>query len=685
MTRKASAPAGAAEARQEIERLRAEIRHHDYLYYVLDRPEISDTAYDRLFARLVELERRFPALGSADSPTQRVGGPPREAFRSVEHVAPMLSLEATRSEEEVRRFDERVRRGLRGETVNYVLEPKLDGLSLEVVYEGGALSRAVTRGDGRRGEDVSANARTIAAIPLRLRESSAAPPRRLAIRGEAIMHIGAFEALNSSLLERDEEPFANPRNAAAGSLRQLDPSVTARRELDFFAYEILAMDGPMPASEEEVLARLRDWGIPTVERMQSGADAHSILKYHQATVEARDGLDYEIDGIVAKVSSLQARRRLGTTSHHPRWALAVKFEPRHETTRVMDIVVQVGRTGVLTPVALLRPVDVGGVTVSRATLHNREEVARRDIRVGDLVRIQRAGDVIPEVVGRVDEAGRRRRGAFHMPARCPACETPVVEQGPLTICPNRFGCPAQLRARLAHLASRVAFDIDGLGPETLTALTDTGLVREPADLFRLHDEQLRALPRFAERSASRLYRAIQAARDVPLHRFLVALNVPGVGVAVARDLARHFGSLAALRSADKEALEAVSGVGPELSAGVLEFFNDSRNTRMIDHLLEVGVHVADARPVANLPLAGQRFVFTGGLEHLTREDAEERVRALGGEAGSSVSRETDYVIVGRDPGQKLADAQRLHVRTLDEAGFLRLLGDVAGKAADVPD
>jgi DNA ligase (NAD+) len=533
-------------SRQEIkiciERLRREIRRHDYLYCVKDKPEVSDEEYDRLFDALKRLEERFPDLVTPDSPTQRVGAKPQAGFRVVKHTAPMLSLDATREEDEVRRFDERVCRSVDGKA-RYLLEEKFDGASVELVYENGILNRAVTRGDGREGEEVTENVKTIRSLPLRLHGEDRKAPKLLALRGEIMMKISAFEALNRKLLERGNEPFANPRNAAAGSLRQLDPRITAERPLDVVVYEVMAAEGVRFSTDSQALKSLEEWGLPTPRRTFTVSTVNEIVKRHAELAEERDRLPYEIDGVVIKLDDLRARDKLGSTTHHPRWAIAYKFVPRGEQTRIEQIAIQVGRTGVLTPVALMRPVEIGGVTISRATLHNREEVQRKDIRPGDLVRIQRAGDVIPEVVERIAEAGRKRQPPFKMPSKCPACGSPVVERGPYTLCPNHFACPAQLKGRIKHFASREGLDIEGLGEETVSALIDRGLVRDLADLFQLKKNDLLRLEGFAERSAEKLVEAIQKRRRVELGRFLYALGIPEVGAAVARDLAQNLRSL----------------------------------------------------------------------------------------------------------------------------------------------
>ncbi|HEU4990335.1 MAG TPA: NAD-dependent DNA ligase LigA [Gemmatimonadaceae bacterium] len=664
-------PARGRDLRAEAERLREQIRRHDFLYYVRDRPVISDEAYDRLMVRLQKLEAAHQDLVTPDSPTQRVGGRASGAFETPRHAAPMISLESTRERDEVARWDGRMRKAL-GASLRYLLEPKLDGASMELVYERGRLVRGVTRGNGDEGEAVTANVRTVASVPLALRTTMRSAPRLLSVRGEIMMGLRGFERLNKQLVQRDEEPFANPRNAAAGSLRQLDPRVTAERPLRFIAYEILAVEGAEFTDDEEVLAALRDWGLGTTDHTEEGRTLADIERYHAAMNARRDALGYEIDGVVIKVADLGARERLGATGHHPRWALAYKFPPRVEITRVEDITVQVGRTGVLTPVALLRPVEVGGVTVSRATLHNASEVTRRDIRVGDTVRVYRAGDVIPEIVERLPQRRGRRHAPFRMPARCPACGTRVEIEGPMTRCPNRFGCPAQLKRSLQHFASEGALDVQGIGEETANALVDHGLVRAPADLFALTVDDFASLEGFAEKSARKLVDEIAAARSLPLHRFLYALGIPGIGVTVARDLADRFGTPDALRSATRAALAETPRLGATRAADVYAFFHDARTKRVVDRLLAAGVEVTREGRRRG-PLSGKRVVFTGGLGAFTRPEAKKLVESLGGRTSESVGPNTDFVVVGESPGEKLDEARKYGIREMSEREFLGLL------------
>jgi DNA ligase (NAD+) len=512
-------------AHRRAEQLRVQIRRHDYLYYVLDRPKISDAQYDRLFAELTTLEAAYPKIATPDSPTRRVAGAPLSAFPPVRHLAPMLSLESVTDPDEVKRFDERVRTTLDRSLVNFVLEPKFDGLSIEVVYRDGVLLRASTRGDGERGEGVTENVRTIRSVPLRLAGDARFVPRVLSIRGEVMMRIEDFHALNARLHRSGEPPFANPRNAAAGSIRQLDSGVTAQRRLQVFFYDILYIEGgPRLTDDAGVQRALADWGLVTSPHVRRSDGLDAVFVYHREMRQLREKLGYEIDGVVLKLNDLAARRRLQATGRHPRWALAFKFAPREEQTIIEDIHVQVGRTGVLTPVARLRPVQIGGVTVSRATLHNREEIARKDLRVGDVVRIVRAGDVIPEVVERLPTRGARRRRHFSMPRRCPACRNLVVQEGPFDRCPNGLACPAQLKRSIAHFGSRDALDIRGLGIETVETLVSSRLVRSAADLFAVRAQDLAKLERFGDVSAANLLRAIDKARHPALWRFLHALT-----------------------------------------------------------------------------------------------------------------------------------------------------------------
>jgi DNA ligase (NAD+) len=674
--REAAAPVPDAIVR-EVETLRAEIHRYADLYHIEARPEVTDAEYDEIFRRLQALEAAYPSLETPDSPTHRVGAEPQDQFDTVPHVAPLLSLDSTEKADEVRRFDDRVRKAL-GEGVDpvYILEPKLDGASIELVYEDGLLTRAVTRGNGREGEGVTENIRTIESVPLRLDTTVRPAPALLSLRGEVLMYISDFQTFNAGLVEAGLEPYASPRNSAAGSVRQLDSRVTASRSLDLLVYDVLAVEGARFSRDTDGVQALRDWGFRVPDRVVTAGSAEEILAYHQAFDTDRDALDYEIDGVVIKLDDLAARRAMGSTSHHPRWALAFKFAPRQEITRIDKIEIQVGRTGVLTPVAFLDPVVVGGVTVQRASLHNREELKRKDLREGDTVRIQRAGDVIPQVV-EVVEPGPDRPPPFEMPTSCPACGAGVFEDGPRTVCSNRFGCPAQLKGRIMHFGSRAALDIEGLGEETAGLFVNEGLVKQLAELFDLEVEQLVSLEGFAEKSAASLVEAIAAKRSPPLGRFLIALGIPEVGVTVARDLANSFGTFEAIRASTREELEAVDGIGPRMSEAITGFFADERNGSAVDALLSRGVSPVPVEVVASdLPDRGA-VVFTGAIP-VPRVVAETAWRAVGGSTTSAVSKKTAFVVAGEKAGSKLAKAEKLGVEVLDFEEFLSRLREYGG-------
>ncbi|MDE2763288.1 MAG: NAD-dependent DNA ligase LigA [Gemmatimonadota bacterium] len=661
----------------EAARLHRELHRHNHLYHAEAAPEISDSAYDELFRRLQVIEAAHPGLVTPDSPTQRVGADPLESLPNIEHAAPMLSLDSAREVEEVRRFDERLRKTLGDEKIRYVLEPKLDGASLELVYVDGVLERAVTRGNGRVGEGVTENVRTIPTVPLRLRGREPPVPAFLSVRGEVIMCLSDFESLNQRRIEAAKPPYQNPRNATSGALRQLDSRITARRPLTVLAYDIMAVEGAAFDSDSEGIEALRAWGLKTPERVTVAESVEEIARYHRAFDRDRESLDYEIDGVVVKLDALAPRTLLGSTAHHPRWAIAFKFEPRKEITRIDRILVSVGRTGVLTPVALLRPVEVGGVTVSRASLHNREELERKDVREGDLVRVQRAGDVIPQVVERIDEDGHERGELFTMPGACPSCGTEPVERGPFTICPNHLACPAQLKGRITHFGSRAALDIEGLGAETAALLVEEGLVGELADLFELTEDDLLPLEGFAAVSARNLVGAIRERRQVELARFLVGLGIPEVGVAVARDLAMHFRGIEAVRSAPAEALESIHGVGEKMSAAIRGFFGAPDVRDALDRLLNRGFRfvVPDGPPAGEEGgWAGKTVVLTGTLESFSRSRLRDMLRDLGARVTGSVSSRTDFLVAGADPGSKLEKARRLGVEVLDEAQLRERLG-----------
>ncbi len=669
-----------ADVAARLRELRDLINHHNYRYQVLDAPEISDAEYDELMGRLRALEGEHPELVTPDSPTQRVGGAVLEGFETARHAAPMLSLDSSPRPEDLEAFDARLRRAVAGiggdpAAIGYSLEPKIDGLSVELVYEDGVLVRAVTRGDGAVGEVITANVRTIRTVPLRLRAEERALPARLAVRGEIYLPIASFDDVNEELINDGKQPFANPRNAAAGSVRQLDPRLTASRPLSIYCYDVLTA-GPELTDQAELLRALAAWGFPVNPLNAVGGDVAAVLDYFARIEADRDALPYEVDGVVVKLQDLAQRERLGATAHHPRWAYAVKFAPRQEVSQVLKIIAGVGRTGIVTPVALLRPVNIGGVTVSRANLHNIDDIVRKDIRVGDTVRVERAGDVIPQVV-EVVETGADRGAPFAMPTHCPSCGTELIRRGPYTVCPNSFDCPAQRIGRLVQYGSRGGLDIEGLGERTVTQLVERGLVKRFPDLYDLTADQLATLDGFAERSAHKLAGAIAASRTPELTRFLVALGIPEVGGAVARSLARRFGTFQALRAASPDELQSVDGIGEVMARHIHGFLHEPHTEQVLDDLLagRVTPQAAAAPSEAPQPLAGATFVFTGAMTAFTRDDAEELVQRLGAKAAGSVSKKTTYLVAGESAGSKLARARELGVTVLDEREFLDLVGE----------
>ncbi|MGE5592714.1 MAG: NAD-dependent DNA ligase LigA [Betaproteobacteria bacterium] len=661
-----------------LRKLRDEIEFHNYRYYVLDDPVISDAEYDRLMNELARLEAAHPELVTPDSPTQRVGAAPAAAFAPVVHRSPMMSLANVYSVEEIRAFDARVRKALDGEPVEYVAELKIDGLAVSLVYEEGRFVRGATRGDGTTGEDVTHNLKTIRSIPMRLRLDK---PVSMDVRGEVYMVRREFQKLNEERRAAGEPLFANPRNAAAGSLRQLDPKVTAERPLDIFVYGIgyvIGAEDAAPDTHFEALSFLKKAGFRTNPNTRLCRTVDEVLDYCAHWGEMRASLDYEIDGVVVKVNSLAQQERLGATARSPRWAVAYKFPARQATTVVRDIIVQVGRTGTLTPVAVLEPVELAGSTVSRATLHNEDMIRAKDIRIGDTVVVEKGGDVIPEVVKAVAD---RRTGAereFRMPEKCPECGADVVrlEGESAYRCVGGMACPAQVRESILHFASRDAMDIEGMGPSLVAQLIDAGLVKTVADIYDLKLEDVAALERMGKKSAENLLSAIEKSKSHPLHRLVFALGIRHVGERSARDLAEHFGTMDRLASATFSELTDVRDVGPKVAESVLAFFKEPRNREILRRLADAGVNMKEAEKgssPAKSPLAGKTVVLTGALERFTRKEAEEAVLARGGRVSGSVSRKTDYVVVGRDPGSKYEKARGLGVTVLDEREFERLL------------
>jgi len=667
--------AAPASVQARAARLCEQIEWHNYRYYVLDDPAVPDAEYDRLMQELRTLERDYPELVTPDSPTQRVGAAPLAAFAQVRHDLPMLSLDNAFSEAEVVDFDRRIGERLKLGQVDYVAEPKLDGLAVSLRYEDGRLVYGATRGDGYTGEDVTQNIRTIGAVPLRLRGKGYPP--LLEVRGEVFMPRQGFARLNERARERGGKTFANPRNAAAGSLRQLDPRITAGRPLDLFCYGIgVVTAGALPDRHGDILLQLREWGLRVCPDWRRVEGVAGCLEYYRGLQAHRAALPYDIDGVVYKVDRLAQQQELGFVARAPRWAIAHKFPAQEELTRVLDIQVQVGRTGALTPVARLEPVLVGGVTVTNATLHNADEVRRKDVRVGDTVIVRRAGDVIPEVVQVVGERRPADSRPFEMPTRCPVCDSHVIrpEGEATTRCVGGLYCRAQRKAAILHFASRRALDIEGLGDKLVEQLVERERVQSPADLYGLDVATLEGLERMGRKSAVKLLAALERSKATTLERFLYALGIREVGEATAQALARQFGSLEALLAADEDRLQQAPDIGPVVAAQIRAFFQEAHNREVIQRLRAAGVHwPAPAAPAADRPLTGKTFVLTGALNSMTREEAKARLQALGAKVADSVSKQTSYVVAGAAPGTKLARARQLGVTVLEEEALVELL------------
>jgi DNA ligase (NAD+) len=653
--------------------LRSEIERHNTLYYVYDRPEISDSEWDAMFAELVAIENAHPELRTPDSPTLRVGAPPMAGFEQHRHRVPMLSLDNAFGEAELRAFDERVRRGLGIEEVEYFAELKFDGLSISLTYDDGLLTIATTRGDGTTGEVVTPNARTVRGIPLRLQGDFPRAP--FEVRGEVLMTKSAFESVNRARIEAGEEPFVNPRNAAAGGMRQLDSRLTAQRKLSFFAYQVVS-DPPLADRQSETVGRLRSLGFAVNDRSRLCRGIDEVLTFVSEVQGIRASLPFGIDGVVVKVDRFEQQDALGSTARGPRWAIAYKFPAEQALTILRRVFGNVGRTGVVSPVADLEPVFVGGVTVGRATLHNWEDVARKDVREGDTVIVQRAGDVIPEVVGAVLEKRVGNPPPVVPPTHCPDCGTALVrEEGYVALkCPNR-ACPAQIARKIEHFASRLAMDIEGLGEKQIARFLELGYLTDVPSIYRLHERRadLVELDRMGEQSVDNLLRAIEASKTRPLDRFVYALGIRYVGDRTAGDLARAFRTLDALRHADYEALLAVPDIGPRSAAEIQEWFEEDENRKLLDELLRLGVSPVEAEAPTGDLFAGRTLVFTGKLEHMTREEAEAVVMRLGGKAAGSVSKATSLVVAGPGAGSKLAKAEQLGVPVVTEEEFLAML------------
>jgi len=662
-------------AEKRITQLKNQIRHHDYLYYVLDKPEISDAKYDELMKELKNLEEKYPDLITSDSPTQRVGATPLQEFGTVVHTKPMLSLDTALEKEEILRFDERIKKELNLKDVDYVAEPKLDGLSVELIYENGDFIKGSTRGDGVNGENVTENIKTIKAVPLILRSKELKPPKMVAVRGEVIMNILDFEDFNKQLIQKNEQPLANPRNAAAGSLRRLDPNETAQRPLDIYFYEIMTISGMKVEKQWGSLQYLKKWGLKTNPYAEKCNNADDIMEYHLKMLEKRDKLNYEIDGVVIKLNNIEYQNKLGVKTKSPRWAIAYKFPSRKEITKVLDITSQVGRTGTLTPVALLKPVDVGGVTVSRATLHNQDFIDQMDVRIGDDVKIGRAGDVIPEVTEVIKSKRTGKEKKYHIPQNCPVCGSKVIIDGAFYRCTGGLSCIAQLKRSIAHFASKGAMDIEHLGRKNVELLVDQGLLKSVSDIYKLKKKDLLSLPRFADKSAENLINAIENSKQRNLARFIYALGIQNVGEHISRVIADRYKSLEKLITANDEDLISIFEIGPETVNSIISFFKEKRNLKEINNMKKLGVKaiLTEEKIEKRGLLSGKSFVFTGSLKDFSRDEAKIMVEELGGRASSNVSKNTDYIVVGNEPGSKYEKAKKLGLKIINEEEFKKMV------------
>jgi DNA ligase (NAD+) len=661
-----------AQAEKRIKKLSKELERHNYLYYIKNSPEISDYEFDTLLKELEEIEALYPELVKPDSPTQRVGGAVAEGFNSTTHRVPMMSMDNISSQQGAYDFDGRVKKLMEiDKDIEYIAEPKFDGVSASLTYERGLLIQGATRGNGQVGEEITTNLKTINTIPLRLKGNDI--PELIEIRGEVLYPLEAFKALNKELSEQGEPVFANPRNAASGAIRQLDSAITAKRPLDFYAWGVGDVIGFDINLEIEIVEALRVWGFKVEDRIMKCANIDEAISYHKEVESARDLLPYEADGIVLKVNRKDYQRELGATAKHPRWNIAYKFKPRQATTKINDITVQVGRIGLLTPVAELEPVKISGIMIKRASLHTEDIIKNRDIRVGDTVLVQRAGDVIPEVVMPIIEKRSGKEIEFMMPEKCPSCETPVEREGSYYYCPN-LSCPAQLKGRIKHLASRKAFDIEGLGVKIVEQLIKEELIKDLADIFYLKKGDFIPLERFAEKSATNLEDEIGKSKKVSFERFINSLSIRHVGERVAQILAENFSSVEALMSAEEESLVYIHTIGNEIAKSIVRFFELESNRDLVAKMLTSGIEIQhNEKTVLSDKFAGQSFVFTGSLQTLTRDEAQKLVQVHGGRASTSITKKTSYVVVGNDPGSKLEKAQSLGVEVLTEGEFNKLL------------
>ncbi|MGB2601845.1 MAG: NAD-dependent DNA ligase LigA [Candidatus Omnitrophota bacterium] len=656
--------------KKKIDQLRKEIKRHNDLYYTKGEPVVSDGKYDALLDELKALEKKHPEYASPDSPTQAVGAPIPEKFVKIDHTAPMLSLESVRNEEEAEHFSNTCKKEL-GSSVDYVCEPKLDGISIELVYQDGNFLRGSTRGNGITGEDVTLNLKTISTVPQKLKGDNV--PAAIAVRGEVMMHIKDFQQLNKNQIAEGKEPFANPRNVAAGSMRQLDWRITGQRKLTIYCYRILSISREAPRTQQEALALLKGLGFQVSPNVKHCTSIQSVIKYHHDLEGERDDLDYEIDGVVIKVNKVSQQEKLGTRTTNPKWAVAYKFKPRKEVTRIEDILVQVGRTGVLTPLALLQPVEVGGVTVSRATLHNMDQIEKLGIKIGDYVRVERAGDVIPYISEVIEGKRTGKEKAFHMLKKCPSCGTGIIKEDVFYRCPNGLACPAQLKEAIIHYSSKGAVDIEGFSEKTVELFYENGLIKSIADIYALKRDEILSLEGWKEKKTDNLLNSIENAKDIPLERFIFGLGIRNVGKHIATLLANKFGTLEKIEEARKEELTQINEIGPEIAESITEFFAEKHNLKEIDALRKNGVNIRYKKKLIKGKLLNKKVLFTGSLQTMKREEAKKMVEEEGGQSATSVTSDLDYLVIGDGPGSKLDKAKEKGIKILTEEEFRRLI------------
>ncbi|MFW6351462.1 MAG: NAD-dependent DNA ligase LigA [Bacteroidota bacterium] len=662
------------EAREKAGQLREAIRRHDHRYYIENDPVISDNKYDEIFKYLQDIEQEFPEIKTKTSPTQKVGAPPVDSLKKRKHKAPMLSLNSSDKEQDVRNFIQTIQKNTEKENVRFYLEPKFDGLSVEVVYEEGKFQYAATRGDGETGEDISENVKTINSVPLELLNERE-HPAYLSVRGEIFISKKGFQDINKLRIEKGENPFANARNTAAGLIRQLDPGKVADKPLEVFFYEVIDSNNGEFENYQEMLHHFEQWGLKTNHENKTCRKTEEVIHFFEKLKEKRENLPYEIDGMVIKLNERHFRSELGSRNRSPRWAYAWKFEPQKETTLLIDIIVQVGRTGILTPVALLEPVEVGGVTVSRATLHNEDEVNKKDVRPGDKVKVIRAGDVIPEIAERVEKKKGKRTGHFQLPGKCPVCNTPTVREGAYVVCPAGLSCIAQLKGKLIHYASRNAMNIENLGEKIIGQLVDQEMITDIPGIYQLEIQDLEKLEGIGKKSAEKLYQSIQDSKEPELTRFIFALGIRHVGRHIAKLLAFKYKTLERIVDAKREDLSKTDEIGDEIAESISHFFGNKKNRKMIQTLKELGMKVKEEKTRTSDKFEGKTFVLTGELEKYTRDEAKEKIEQLGGRATSSVSDNTDYLVLGEGPGSKLDEAKKRNVKILSEKEFRQMQND----------